>query len=100
VDAELTEVRVLLEAPDRLHRRQGHLPDSRGSPVGPVLQSVRVRREQDERLADLRDADLRGARVIINEDLDRQASSLEGATMPNGQLYEQEGRSKAPSSSL
>ena len=54
-----------------------------------------VRREQDERLADLkgadlRGADLRGARGITNEDLDRQASSLEGATIPNGQLYEEE----------
>jgi hypothetical protein len=45
-----------------------------------------VRREQDERLSDLRGADPRGARGITNEDLDRQASSLEGATMPNGQL--------------
>jgi uncharacterized protein YjbI with pentapeptide repeats len=72
------------------------LPSQRAQPC----QYEDVRREQDERLADLRDANLRGARVIINEDLDRQASSLEGATMSNGQLYEQEGRSKALSSSL
>jgi uncharacterized protein YjbI with pentapeptide repeats len=38
--------------------------------------------------ADLSEADLSGAREIAIEDLDQQASSLEGATMPNGQKYE------------
>jgi len=42
----------------------------------------------DLRGANLRGADLRGTRGITNEDLDQQASSLEGATMPNGQKYE------------
>src|ERR687898_2921639 len=36
----------------------------------------------------LRDADLSGAKGITNEDLEQQAKSLEGATMPNGQKYE------------
>jgi uncharacterized protein YjbI with pentapeptide repeats len=34
------------------------------------------------------DADLRGARGVTNEELEQQAASLEGATMPNGQKYE------------
>lgn len=53
--------------------------------------------------ADLRGADLRGAsertrdkseRLITNEELARQAASLEGATMPNGQKYEEWLKSK------
>jgi hypothetical protein len=61
-----------------------------------------VRREQDERLADLRGADLRGARGSTNQDLDRQAGPLEGATMPKAaSCNEEEGRSRrVPSSSL
>jgi uncharacterized protein YjbI with pentapeptide repeats len=39
-------------------------------------------------------ADLRGAEVITNEGLDQQAYSLEGATMPNGQRYEDWRKSK------
>jgi uncharacterized protein YjbI with pentapeptide repeats len=35
------------------------------------------------------DADLRGARGVTNEELEQQAASLEGATMPNGQKYEE-----------
>jgi uncharacterized protein YjbI with pentapeptide repeats len=38
--------------------------------------------------AGLDDANLRGAEGITNEELERQAASLEGATMPNGQKYE------------
>lgn len=38
--------------------------------------------------ADLSGADLSNAHEITNEELDQQASSLEGATMPNGQQYE------------
>jgi len=37
---------------------------------------------------DLRDADLSRAEGITNEELEQQAKSLEGATMPNGQKYE------------
>jgi uncharacterized protein YjbI with pentapeptide repeats len=33
-------------------------------------------------------ADLSGAERITNEELEQQASSLKGATMPNGQKYE------------
>jgi Pentapeptide repeats (8 copies) len=49
--------------------------------------------------ADLSNADLRGAQGITNEELEQQAASLEGATMPNGQKYEdwlkdKEGRGK------
>jgi Pentapeptide repeats (8 copies) len=39
--------------------------------------------------ADFRRADLRGAIGITNEELEQQAISLEGATMPNGQKYEE-----------
>ena len=38
--------------------------------------------------ATLSSADLRGAIGITNEELEQQAESLEGATMPNGQKYE------------
>jgi uncharacterized protein YjbI with pentapeptide repeats len=38
--------------------------------------------------ADLSDADLTDATGVSNEQLEQQASSLEGATMPNGQKYE------------
>jgi uncharacterized protein YjbI with pentapeptide repeats len=38
--------------------------------------------------ADLSDADLSGAEGITNEELEQQARSLKGATMPNGQKYE------------
>jgi hypothetical protein len=38
--------------------------------------------------ADLGGADLSGVEGITNEELDEQAASLEGATMPNGQKYE------------
>jgi uncharacterized protein YjbI with pentapeptide repeats len=38
--------------------------------------------------ADLSGADLTGAERVTNEELERQAASLEGATMPNGQKYE------------
>ena len=41
----------------------------------------------DLRDANLRDAYLAGATGMTNEELGRQASSLEGATMPNGQKY-------------
>ncbi len=39
--------------------------------------------------ADLTDADLHGARGVTEEQLEEQAESLEGATMPNGQNYEE-----------
>ena len=42
----------------------------------------------DLRGADLSGADLSGAEGITNEELDGQADSLKGATMPNGQKYE------------
>ena len=38
--------------------------------------------------ANLSGVDLSGARGITNEELEQQAGSLEGATMPNGQKYE------------
>jgi uncharacterized protein YjbI with pentapeptide repeats len=41
----------------------------------------------DLRDANLRDAYLAGATGMTNEELGRQAGSLEGATMPNGQKY-------------
>jgi uncharacterized protein YjbI with pentapeptide repeats len=39
--------------------------------------------------ADLSGANLSGARGLTNEELDQQAKSLEDATMPNGQKYEE-----------
>jgi uncharacterized protein YjbI with pentapeptide repeats len=42
----------------------------------------------DLTLADLSGANLRAAKGITNEKLERQARSLKGATMPNGQKYE------------
>jgi hypothetical protein len=42
----------------------------------------------DLRGAYLINADLSGAKHITNEELEQQALSLEGATMPNGQKYE------------
>jgi hypothetical protein len=41
VDPVVAEVGVLLEAADRLHGLQGHLPHARRPPVGFVLQSLR-----------------------------------------------------------
>jgi uncharacterized protein YjbI with pentapeptide repeats len=38
--------------------------------------------------ANLSKADLTGAEGVTNEELEQQAASLEGATMPNGQKYE------------
>jgi uncharacterized protein YjbI with pentapeptide repeats len=42
----------------------------------------------DLRGANLSRADLSGAKRISNEELEQEAESLEGATMPNGQKYE------------
>jgi uncharacterized protein YjbI with pentapeptide repeats len=52
-----------------------------------------LQRSLNERLVDLSGANLRGANLsgaqgITNEELERQAKSLAGATMPNGQKYE------------
>ncbi len=38
--------------------------------------------------ANLREVDLRDVRGVTNKELDQQAASLQGATMPNGQKYE------------
>jgi hypothetical protein len=46
-------------------------------------------------MVDLRRANLCGATGITNEELEQQASSLEGATMPNGQKYEEWLKSKS-----
>ncbi len=45
--------------------------------------------EADLSGTDLSEADLREARGITNDELDQQARSLRGATMPNGQKYEE-----------
>jgi len=45
-------------------------------------------RDADLGGADLRDADLRDATGKTYEELEQQAESLEGATIPNGQKYE------------
>jgi len=44
--------------------------------------------------ADLSGANLTGARGITNEELKQKAKSLEGATMPNGQKYEEWSKSR------
>src|SRR5215212_2560723 len=46
---------------------------------------------------DLSSADLKGAEGISNEELEQQALSLKGATMPNGQKYEEWLKTKAAS---
>jgi hypothetical protein len=38
--------------------------------------------------ADLGDANLSDANEVTNEELEQQTSSLESATMPDGQIYE------------
>jgi hypothetical protein len=48
----------------------------------------------DLRDADLKDADLSGAKGVTNEKLYEQATCLKGATMPNGQKYEEWLKSK------
>jgi len=45
-------------------------------------------RQADLRNADLAGADLRDAQGVTNEELEQQAYSLEGVTLPNGQKYE------------
>jgi uncharacterized protein YjbI with pentapeptide repeats len=50
--------------------------------------------EADLRNARLGDARLGDARGVTNEELDQQAETLEGATMPNGQKYEEWLKSK------
>ncbi len=40
-------------------------------------------------MANLSGANLRGAIGITNEALEQQAETLKGATMPNGQKYEE-----------
>jgi hypothetical protein len=47
--------------------------------------------------ADLSEADLGGAKGITNEQLEQQARSLKGATMPDGQKYEDWLKSKGRS---
>jgi uncharacterized protein YjbI with pentapeptide repeats len=47
-----------------------------------------VLEDADLRDADLRDADLSGAVGITAEELEQESRFLEGATMPNGQKYE------------
>jgi uncharacterized protein YjbI with pentapeptide repeats len=74
-EANLSNGKVYYDNPQNV-RMMGDL-------FGEDLQS-----ELTERLAPLSGADLSGARGVDNEELDQQASSLEGATMPNGQKYE------------
>jgi hypothetical protein len=50
--------------------------------------SEKYRTSLDLREADLRGANLFSAEGITNEELEQQAASLEGATMPDGQKYE------------
>ncbi len=45
--------------------------------------------------ADLSLADLGGAQGVTGDQLEQQAKSLEGATMPNGQKYEDWLKSKS-----
>src|SRR3712207_3942160 len=42
VDAELAEPGVLLEPPDGVHRRQGHLPHALGPAAAPVIEALRA----------------------------------------------------------
>jgi hypothetical protein len=58
-------------------------------PSGDFVQAHADLSEADLRGADLTDADLSEATGVTNEELEQQVSTLEGATMPNGQKYEE-----------
>jgi uncharacterized protein YjbI with pentapeptide repeats len=63
-------------------------PNVRGANLSDAnLQKADLRRAKLNG-ADLSGAHLSGARGITNEELEQQARSLEGATMPDGQKYE------------
>jgi uncharacterized protein YjbI with pentapeptide repeats len=89
ISAELSGVGL---AYANLHKTNLRKANLRGALLdGANLRQVRLTRTS------LSGANLRGAEGISNEDLDKQAASLGGATMPNGQKYEdwlkdQEGR--------
>jgi len=102
-DAALSDANLTVADLKRAHLNDG--PDE--DEVGAVLIQANLGdadlRDADLREADLRGADLRGAKLdaadlseadlssargIGNEELEQQAKSLEGATMPNGQKYE------------
>jgi hypothetical protein len=70
--------------------REVHMVDTNLSNVQLVNADLRRAdlRGADLRGADLRGADLEGSNGITGEELEQQAASLEGATMPNGQKYE------------
>jgi uncharacterized protein YjbI with pentapeptide repeats len=84
------EIMQFLWEADLVHRVGGSAPvidlggaDLSGANLGFAFLSF-----ADLREADLSRADLSWAKGVNNEELDQQAYSLEGATMPNGQKYE------------
>ena len=80
----------------RANLRVAHLfrADLRGADLSDAILSDADLRGADLG-ADLSEANLSGAEGITNEELEQQAYSLEGATMPNGQKYEDWIKSKS-----
>jgi hypothetical protein len=56
---------------------------------GPLQSSSSWLRPSWNRATNLTEADLTDAMGVTNEELQQQAASLEGATMPDGQKYEE-----------
>jgi hypothetical protein len=89
---------ILLYRAD-LHGADLRNADLRGAELDEApLYSANLRgadlREADLRGTDLRTADLTAAKGVDIEQLEQQAFSLEGATLPNGQKYEEWLKSK------
>ena len=72
--------------PGGAHRRYAEQLRATGLPDGRIEQATRG----EAKLANacLAGADLSGARGVTNEQIAKQTSSLAGATMPDGQKYE------------
>jgi uncharacterized protein YjbI with pentapeptide repeats len=68
--------------------RKTYLYDAADDLSGATLRNADLRRANLSG-ADLTDANLTDVSGITNEELEQQAETLEGATMPNGQKYEE-----------
>jgi uncharacterized protein YjbI with pentapeptide repeats len=86
-DADLNNADLRDALLDGANLRDANLSDAN-------LRDATLRPLVDLSSANLNNANLSGVKGITNEELDQQAASLEGATMPNGQKYEQWLKSK------